>query len=476
MSHALRDYQVEIIRKTRALMKEGKKSILIQSPTGSGKTLLTAHMVKTAADKGMGSWFICHRRELVRQSMKAFDGEGVSYGVIANGFLGDRRKAVQIASIQTLVKRYRYYRKPKLLIWDEAHHLGAKSWEELYKEFPESFHILLTATPLRLDGKGLGNYANAIVSGPSVQWLIENKFLAPYRIYVPSTIDLAGVRSRMGDYVTSELAQAADKPTITGDAIKHYKRYANGKRAVVFCCSVAHSEHVVKQFKEAGIPAEHCDGQTPPEERDEKVRRFAEGSIRVLSNVELFGEGFDLPAIEASILLRPTKSLGLYLQQVGRALRPSPGKDSAIILDHAGNCETHGLPDEEREWSLADGLRKKSGKSDEVSGSVKVCPACFAAQWSGRTTCQFCGHVFETKGREVTEAEGELVEIDPAVFRAQRAKEQWSAQSLEDLVRLGHSRGYRHPERWAHHVFQARQRQKQQPFSERLRKAVEHLK
>lgn len=457
-------------------MRDGKKSILIQSPTGSGKTLLTAHMVKTAASKGMGSWFICHRRELIKQSMAAFDGEGVSYGVIANGFLADVRKAVQIASIQTLVRRYQYYRKPKLLIWDEAHHLGAKSWEELYREFPESFHILLTATPLRLDGKGLGNYAKEIVLGPSVQWLIENKFLSPYRIYVPSTIDLAGVRTRMGDYVTSELAIAADKPTITGDAIKHYKRYANGKRAVVFCCSVAHSEHVVKQFQEAGIPAEHCDGQTPPEERDEKVRRFREGSIRVLSNVDLFGEGFDLPAIEAAILLRPTQSLGLYLQQVGRALRPSAGKDTAIILDHAGNCQTHGLPDEDREWSLLDGAKRKKQRGDDSQQSVKVCPGCFAAQWAGSPNCRFCGYAFETKARQITEAEGELVEIDPAVLRAQRAKEQGGAQSLQDLVRLGHARKYKHPERWAHHVFQARQRQKQQPYSERLRKAVEHLK
>ena len=127
---------------------------------------------------------VLNKTELIKQSMAAFDGEGVSYGVIANGFLADVRKAVQIASIQTLVRRYQYYRKPKLLIWDEAHHLGAKSWEELYKEFPESFHILLTATPLRLDGKGLGNYASELVAGPSVQWLIENKFLSPYRIYV----------------------------------------------------------------------------------------------------------------------------------------------------------------------------------------------------------------------------------------------------------------------------------------------------
>lgn len=156
----------------------------------------------------------------------------------------------------------------------------------------------------------------------------------------------------MGDFVRSELSTVVDKPLITGDAIAHYQRHAYGKRAVVFCVSVEHSKHVVSSFNAAGIAAVHVDGETPTEVRDDAIKHFARGNVKIISNVELFGEGFDCPSIEAAILLRPTKSLGLYLQQIGRALRPYPGKENAIILDHSGNCLRHGLPDEEREWSL----------------------------------------------------------------------------------------------------------------------------
>lgn len=455
MPLTLRPYQSDIVRQTRTLMLRGARSILIQSPTGSGKTALTAHMLATAAAKGMGSWFIVHRRELVRQSLRAFSQAGINPGVVATGFFEDDRRSVQIASIQTLARRYKRVRRPRLVVWDECHHIAAGSWSTIFNALPDAFHIGLTATPERLDGQGLGEFFQEMINGPSVSRLIEDGFLSPYKMFAPSGVSLAGIHTRMGDFVASELQAAVDKPTITGDAIKHYRRHSDGKRAVVFCVSVEHSKHVVTQFQAAGIPAAHVDGETDVSERDAAIRKFEAGTIKVLSNVELFGEGFDLPAIEAAILLRPTQSLGLYLQQVGRALRPSPGKDHAVILDHAGNCERHGLPDEDREWSLEGRDTRRKGSSD--AGFVRVCPKCFAAQIPGSAMCRYCAHVFEAKPRQVEQVEGDLQEIDPAIIRRERAKEQGKAQTLEQLTAIGIQRGYKHARRWAHHIFQARQ-------------------
>ena len=459
MTPSLRPYQEDIIAEARKMMMAGIRSILIQSPTGSGKTLLTANMLKTAAEKGMPSWFICHRRELIKQSIGTFADVHVKHGVIANGWAEDRRQHIQIGSVQTMARRIKSgFKEPRLFIWDECHHLAAKGWSKIFEAFPNAFHIGLTATPERLDGAGLGKYFKSMINGPSVRWLIENGFLCDYKLYAPSTVNLVGVHKSMGDFDKKELSAAVDKPTITGDAISHYKKFGLGKRAVVFCVSVEHSKHVVGQFRAAGVNAAHVDGETELMERDDTIRRFKSGEISVLSNVELFGEGFDLPALEVAILLRPTQSLGLFLQQVGRALRPFPGKERAIILDHAGNTERHGLPDEERSWSLV-GSRgeKKKGAASEM---VKICPKCFAAQFPGRTECSNCHFVFGIQSREVEHKEGELNEVDLEAMRLQRRHEQSGASTFEDLVKLGRARNYKRPEFWAKRVMDARQAKK----------------
>jgi superfamily II DNA or RNA helicase len=453
----LRPYQETIIEKARSRMKAGVRSALITSPCGSGKTILTAFMLKRAAEKGIPSLFLVHRRELITQSIRAFGAVGVPHGTIANNFVPDRRHLIQLASVQTLARRVDKITVPKLVIMDECHHVGASTWAKIHETFKDAFHIGLTATPERLDGKGLGKWYKEIIHGPSVQWLIENKFLSPYKLYAPSSINVSKMHMLGGDYKKDELSAAADKPTITGDAIKHYMKLAPGKRAVVFCVSIEHSKHVVAQFQASGISSAHVDGETPTEVRDATIRKFASGEIKVLSNVELFGEGFDLPAIEVAILLRPTASLGLFVQQTGRCLRTNQGKETAIILDHAGNVSRHGLPDEERDWTL-EGHQCKAKAS--ASLSVKICPSCFAAQKFGLPQCKFCGFVFKTKPREVEHIDGDLKEVDLDALRKIKRSEQGQCQSLEDLVELGKKRGYRFPYRWAKFLFQARQRRK----------------
>ena len=459
MALQLRPYQENIIAEARALMEKGHRHILICSPTGSGKTALTANMLASAAGKKMRSFFNVHRRELIKQSVLAFEKAGVSYGIVASGFPDNPNPYVQVASIQSLARRYQKYKSPQLVIWDECPHIAATSWSKMFHAYPNAFHIGLTATPERLDGKGLRDYFKVMVKGPSVSWLIENNYLADYRLYAPSTISMAGVQTQMGDFKRSQTADLVDKPTITGSAVTEYKKVASGKRAVVFCVSIKHSEHVVAEFNAAGISARHVDGETSSFTRDQTIEDFAAGRIKVLSNVDLFGEGFDLPAIEVAILLRPTKSLALYLQQVGRVLRPSPGKSHAIILDHVGNVERHGLPDQEHQWTL-DGRAKRMSANGESNTSVKICDNCFAAQLPGRDACKFCQHTFEKSPRKIEEVGGELTEIDLKVLRFRKNVERMSTRSLEDLTELAVSRGYKFPRRWAKHVFQARQRKK----------------
>jgi len=454
----LRAYQKEIIHETRQYMKQGIKSILITSPTGSGKTILTASMLKTCASKNMSAWFIVHRVELIRQSIQAFHDVGVRHGIIASGFQEAKRLPIQIASMQTLARRLDRYRKPQLIIYDECHHLPSGTWSKVFDHFPDAFHIGLTATPERLDGAGLGNHFQKMVHGKSVKWLIENGYLSPYRIYAPSSISTRGVHTRMGDFVKSELSELVDKPTITGCAIENYKKYCNKKRAIVFASSIEHSKHIVSQFNNNGIQAAHVDGGTEKNERIRLFEEFKKGNILILSNVDIAGEGVDVPAIEAVILLRPTQSLGMFLQQVGRSLRIFEGKKEAIILDHVGNVVRHGLPDEERNWSLSAEKRKKKQEGDNLH--VKVCQKCFSALESFNKKCPYCGYEFEVQSRKIEEVEGELVEVDYAELRRKRLSAQGQCKTLEDLIEEGKKRGYKRPHWWASNVFKARQQKK----------------
>ncbi len=456
MTFALRPYQAEIIEQARALIRAGGRSILLQAPTGAGKTALCAHMLGTAAARGQQSWFVVHRRELVKQSARTFHAVGIPHGIVAAGFPGDNHQPVQICSVQTLAQRHARMARPRLIVWDECHHVAAASWAQIHQAYPDAIHIGLSATPERLDGTGLQAWFKQIVLGPSVSWLIEQGYLARYRLFAPSLPDLGGVHTRMGDFVRGEAAAVMDKPSITGDAVAHYRKLAAGKRAVVFCTSVEHSQHVAESFRLTGIRAEHIDGCIDNQMRDEIIGRFEQGQTQVLCNVELFGEGVDIPGIEVAILLRPTQSLSLFLQQVGRALRPAPGKTEALILDHAGNALRHGLPDDEREWSL-EGAKKKRRAKDKDDVPVKSCPRCFAVVRSLVQRCA-CGHVWMPQGRVVEEQAGELIEVDASMVRRQKLCEQGAAKSLDDLIRLGAARGYRNPRAWALHVFHARSR------------------
>jgi DNA repair protein RadD len=454
VSITLRPYQNTIIERARANFLVGKRSQLLVLPTGGGKTVCFSFMAARAIEKGLRVWILAHRVELLDQISRTLTSFGVPHGMVAPGYMGDRRKPVQVASVFTLVRRLDRYDAPDLIIVDEAHHaISESTWGRVITAFPNAKLLGVTATPIRLSGEGLGDLFQSMVVGPSMRELIELGALSPYRLFAPAGVDLSGVHSRMGDFVRGEIEAAMDKPSITGDAVKHYQKLAPGRRAVAFCVSVEHAVHVAEQFRAAGISAQAIDGGMDRTLRASVLSEFSKGRIQVLASCDLISEGFDVPAIEAAILLRPTQSLGLYLQQVGRALRTFPGKTEAIILDHAGNVARHGLPDEERAWSLDGSPKKKGAQKSEVP--VKTCGACFATVHSAATHCA-CGFEFPVQRREVEHKDGELQEIDLATAVRQRRQEQGRAQTEADLVAIGRSRGMKRPELWARHVLRAR--------------------
>lgn len=448
----LRDYQVKTIDETRQAMREGHRAVLVCSPTGSGKTRLTAEMLSTAATRGMSSLFLCHRRELILQTSLAFRDLNIGHGVIAGSFPFSARPMVQIGSVQTVKNKLGRIREPRLIVFDECHHLAAGTWTKIYEYYPDAFVIGLTATPERLDGTGLIKYFSKIVYGPPAQELIDRGYLSKYKIFAPKSVDISKIHTRMGDFVQSELSAAIDKPTITGDAIKEYQRLAPGKRAIVRGVSIEHSKHIAEQFNKAGIPALHVDGTTVTTSRDHAMASFRAGNTLILTNVDLFGEGLDVPAVECVIDLRPTKSLTLWLQFCGRALRPHPGKEHAIIIDHAGNVMRHGLPCDRREWSL----HGRDKKQKDTGPMIRLCPQCFGANAAWRKECLYCQWVFIPMAREVEKVDGELEEVDIEKARRVRLKEQGRAKTYEELVELGKSRGYKSPQGWARHVIKNR--------------------
>jgi superfamily II DNA or RNA helicase len=297
----------------------------------------------------------------------------------------------------------------------------------------------------------------------SMRRLIDDGHLVQPRVFAPFMPDLGKFKTVRGDYDVTQVADEMDKLTITGDIVKHWQQYAFERKTICFASSIAHSLHIVETFNAAGISARHLDGSTNAALRDKTLNEWRDGKFHVLSNMGLFIEGLDVPAASCCILARPTQSMTIYLQAVGRVMRPSAGKIDCIILDHSGLTHTHGLVDEEREWSL-EGKKKKSSKSDsETTPSVRICEECFAAYSRSEhpDSCPECGKVTENNGRKIEVNEDEqLVELTPEMMNTMRERKKMelkSARTKEELVELGKSRKYKYPVQWADRILGTRQ-------------------
>jgi superfamily II DNA or RNA helicase len=452
----LRPYQQAAVDGVRDSFRAGRRRPLLVAPTGSGKTVIFSYVTASAAAKGNRTLILVHRAELLEQCHRSLSQMDVPHGLIASGLTPDRSQLTQIASVQTLVRRFDRVVAPDLIVIDEAHHATAGAWASVLAQYPNARVLGVTATPQRLDGKGLGQVFDDLIRGPEVTKLIDEGYLCKPVYYAPKTVDLTGVHMVAGDYNRAEVAERMDRPTITGDAVIHYRKYAEGQPCIVFCTGIKHAEHVAQAFNASGYRFKVIDGTLAKEERARRVLDLSSGALQGLVSVDIVSEGFDLPCVSTAILLRPTASLSLHLQQIGRVLRPSPGKQRAVILDHVGNCRRHGLAEELRDWSL-DGIRKrgKRGPQDDVA-DTRQCPECFAVH-TPSPQCPQCLHVYEIKDRIPDVVDGELEELKAREAIRGRKREQGTAQTLEDLIRVGKSRGMKNPYGWAHNVFRARQ-------------------
>lgn len=365
---------------------------------------------------------------------------GIPHGLIAPGF-PDTADSVQVASIASLARRLCRHRDFDFIIVDEAHHAISPSWRGVIKDQRRALVLGVTATPERLDGKGLGDIFEELVLGPTTAELIKDGFLSKYTAFAPVAPDLSAISTRAGDYAVDELAGVMAKPVVIGSAVDQYEKLALGKRAIVYAVNIQHS---------------HLDGDTPREERRALIEALATGEIEILTNCGLISEGLDVPAVEAVLLARPTQSLALFLQQVGRALRPAPGKDRALILDCAGNLYRHGLPDDDRQWTLEGKARRQREQSDMPQ--LRRCEHCEAVNPPKAPTCVACGADLRPTPQEQREIDTELRRIEhirqnEELRRMSYGKAlAWAGRDETKLQQLAAARGYRRG--WAWHRLQ----------------------
>lgn len=445
----LRPYQSDIKNDIYAAWNSGAVNVLAVLPTGAGKTVTFSDIIH---DHQGASCAIAHRQELVSQISLALARDRVRHRIIGpknvvklcvnihmaevGASYYDPSAHCAVAGVDTLVRRVdelaNWLQSVTLCVQDEAHHvLESNKWGTAFKMFPNARGLGVTATPLRADGKGLGRHADGLfdvmVEGPGMRDLINMGYLTDYRVFAPpSDIDLSAVNisQTTGDYNPQKLKVAVRKSHVIGDVVKHYLKIAPGKLGVTFATDVETATDIADQFNAAGVPAAVVSAKTPDAERIALLRKFKNRELLQLVNVDLFGEGFDLPAIEVVSMARPTQSYALYVQQFGRALRLLDGKQYAIIIDHVGNVERHGLPDARRGWSLdRRDNRSKSTKSDLVP--VKTClnETCLAVYERIYAACPYCGHVTPPSARNAPEfVDGDLCELDPATLAQMRGE------------------------------------------------------
>lgn len=413
MRQTLRPFQEKAINELREGVRRGIKGQLLVAPTGAGKTTIAAFLIESAVSRGGRVLFIAHRRELIYQPSKRLDDMGIDHGIVMGTHKRNKpHLPVQVASVQSLMNRD-VYTLPSLIIIDEAHRARAESYQVVLQAMGNPVTIGLTATPCRLDGKGLGgSLFQRIVECPQVSELTDMGFLVPAITYAGKKHDMSGYKKTGGDYRPEDAASEMNKPELIGDVVKEWMEKAKGRPTIAFTSTIQHSNALVEEFRKNGITAEHVDANTPSEIRDTIISRLSSGETQVVSNVGIYDEGVDCPAVSCIIDDAITASLVKYLQRRGRGLRPHPGKENCIILDHAGNVyfPGHGLPSTHREWELDTDRKKKKSASPEFGDNFKVCPECKMLHGLAKQVCD-CGYVFSVKEKSVKHAEGELYEI-----------------------------------------------------------------
>lgn len=432
--YKLRDYQAEIINKIQNSMLTGHRRIIVQSPPRTGKTVVMSEIARRATVKNRRVLFVIHRKEVLEQANATFKEQGVDFDLLTSGM------------VQTLTRRVDKLDAPHIILVDEAHHVLSKSYRRILDKFKDAYVLLFTATPVRLGREQLDQVADDIVLGKSIKELTAAGFLAPFRYYQPpagfnqSELKL----SSTGDYTNKSITSALQS-CLYGDLVSHYKRLAAGKQAVCYCHSIDAAKHAAAEFNKNGIAAAEVDGTTPRSERDELVKKFRAGAIKVMVNVNLFTEGVDLPDVDAVILARPTSSLSLYLQFAMRCLNPRRGK-VAVIIDHANNVEKFGYPDSERNWLQLVKTGAKTRKNAETDNfNIVTCETCFAVLES-RTiktgTCPYCDALIKQKRPDKPVALIDLVEAARNEIASKKIDDYHQLKTVSELHTMKELQAY----------------------------------
>lgn len=465
----LRPFQSRLAQGIQDAWANGARVVYCVLPTGGGKTVIFSKFIR---EHRGASCIIVHRAELVAQASVTLARNGVWHRIIGprelqrvcaalhmrevGKLFHDPRAQAAVAGVDTLIRRGEHLAKwlptVTLVVQDEGHHvLRDNKWGKAFEMFPNARGLFVTATPLRADGNGLGRhahgYGDVMVVGPTGRELIDEGFLTDYRIIAPPTdIDYSHVPiSASGEFSMPALRSVVhESNTIVGDVVRHYKKFAEGELGITFAVDVQSASELAAAYRDAGVPAECVSADTPDEIRFAVLRKFRNRQLLQLVNVDLFGEGFDLPAVTCVSMVRRTESYGLYCQQFGRALRvmvdddqwgqrtaaerraaiAASGKPKAIIIDHVGNVARHGLPDVGRAWTL-DAREKRSRTVDPDVIALRTCtnPECLAVFERFRTTCPYCGQTPTVGSRSSPDqVEGDLTELDPTALRALRGE------------------------------------------------------
>jgi superfamily II DNA or RNA helicase len=437
----LREYQERAISMVRDSYRRGNKSILVVSPTGSGKGVILSSIINKAVEAGSNVMFLVHRREILFQVSGSLTDLGVDHGVILSGedYIGGHQ--VNVATVQTLRSRMknRNYQKADVIIVDESHHATSKTYLEVIDAHRENMILGFTATPCRKSGLGLGFLFDDLVNVETITNLTDLGFLVPVRYYAPSAPDLEKIKVTAGEYNLKSSSEAMQEPKLIGDVVDNWLKLAEGRQTMVFTTTVAHSVAICEAFNAVGIVSEHVSGKTPKDERAGIIYRFRSGDTRIICNCAVFTEGVDIPDISCVVMARPTKSLSLYMQCVGRGMRPAPGKEDMIFIDHAGCVYEHGAVHEITDWTLDEGTvntNEVNEKRKKKNSKPISCPMC-GLVYSGQLRCPSCRHTPEVRefGEDVEFIDADLGEV---VFKGNEVEVKTVKKSNADK-KLWHS-------------------------------------
>jgi superfamily II DNA or RNA helicase len=437
MKNNLRQYQVDSINDLRKAILKGHKRIVLQLATGGGKTTIASEMIRKANEKGKKCLFLADRIELVEQTSKRLDYEGIDHGIIMGNHERYKPHSInQVCSPQTLARRATP--DADLVIIDECH-VAYGIHKKMMQAMPNTVFIGLSATPFT---KGLGKLYSNLVVGATTTKLTDEGYLVPVKVFAPSKPDLTKLRTVAGDYDEKELFARVNKPKLVADIVDTWIKRGENRPTIGFAVNVLHSQALCEQFKDRGIRAAHIDSYMPTKLREQLVNDFKDGYIKVLFNVGILDKGFDYPEASCLIMARPTKSLMLYIQQAGRVLRPHPTKEDAIILDHAGNTQAHGFVTDDLPQELDDGTKRKvepSQKKQEEKGTL--CTSCAYVKKKYEYKCPCCGFTPKKKDAGIDVEKGDLLEVTRTKI-TMVDKQKLYSELLYVEVEKGYKRGF----------------------------------